>query len=320
MDLRQLNALVAVADHGSFSAAADALATVQSNVSAHVRKLEDELGAVLVDRAAGKLTEPGELVVARARRINVELDALAADVMALDREVAGTVRIGVIGTTARWLVPQLLTVMPARYPLLRLVVIEATTVGLDAQLATGQIDIAILNLPAAGVELRTLPLFEEDLVLVAAPDDPLAARREVELGDLAHRALLLPSAGTSFRDELDAAARMARVTLQARLEVDSTRLIASLTFEGCGPAILPASAVPSYLRDGWVLVPVVGLPPRLVGVALRRRGTLAAPARAVLDMVTELIFDPARIPPGIRPVAPEGLPVTTPLNRAPRSG
>ncbi|HET7721324.1 MAG TPA: LysR family transcriptional regulator, partial [Acidimicrobiales bacterium] len=73
MDLRQLAALVAVAETGTFSAAAEALHTVQSNVSTHVARLERELGVTLVDRAAGRLTEEGELVVARARRIQGEL-------------------------------------------------------------------------------------------------------------------------------------------------------------------------------------------------------------------------------------------------------
>src|SRR5258708_39078279 len=68
MDLRQLAALVAVAETGTFSAAADVLHTVQSNVSTHVARLERELGVTLVDRAAGRLTEEGEAVVARARR------------------------------------------------------------------------------------------------------------------------------------------------------------------------------------------------------------------------------------------------------------
>jgi DNA-binding transcriptional LysR family regulator len=95
MDLRQLAALVAVAEHGTFSAAADALHTVQSNVSTHVARLERELGATLVDRAAGRLTEEGELVVARSRRVQAELDALAADVASLRAEVAGTTRLGV---------------------------------------------------------------------------------------------------------------------------------------------------------------------------------------------------------------------------------
>ena len=69
MELRQLNALVGIADHGSFSAAADALHTVQSNVSAHVKKLERELGCELVDRATGQPSEAGEIVIARSRRV-----------------------------------------------------------------------------------------------------------------------------------------------------------------------------------------------------------------------------------------------------------
>ena len=76
MELRHLQALTAISDHGTFSAAADHLGTVQSNISAHVARLEKELGAPLIDRADGRLTEEGTVVVARARRILSELDAL----------------------------------------------------------------------------------------------------------------------------------------------------------------------------------------------------------------------------------------------------
>src|SRR5258708_5922032 len=127
MDFRQLNALVAVADHGGFSAAADALHTVQSNVSAHIARLERELGATLVDRGAGRLTEEGETVVARARRINAELDGLVADVGAIRHDVRGTTRLGVIGTTARWLVPRLLDLMGVLHPGLHLIVVDPTS-------------------------------------------------------------------------------------------------------------------------------------------------------------------------------------------------
>src|SRR5205823_13843422 len=96
MDLRQLNAVVAVADEGSFSAAADALHTVQSNVSTHVARLERELGAPLIDRSNGcRLTEEGQAVVERARRVAAELDALVSDVAALRNEVRGSVSLGV---------------------------------------------------------------------------------------------------------------------------------------------------------------------------------------------------------------------------------
>src|SRR3954467_10541432 len=101
MDLRQLAAVTAVADHRSFSAAARALHTVQSNVSTHIAHLERELGATLVDRGTGRLTEAGELVVGRARRVHAELDALAADVESSLGQISGQVRLGVIGTTGR---------------------------------------------------------------------------------------------------------------------------------------------------------------------------------------------------------------------------
>src|SRR5260221_13660902 len=97
MDLRQLAALVAVAETGTFSAAADVLHTVQSNVSTHIARLERELGVTLVDRAAGHLTEEGVVVLARARRVQAELEALAADVASLRDEVVGRGRRGVIG-------------------------------------------------------------------------------------------------------------------------------------------------------------------------------------------------------------------------------
>ena len=82
MELRHLQALTAISDHGTFSAAAEHLGTVQSNISAHVARLEKELGTPLIDRADGRLTEEGTVVVARARRILSELDALLSDVAA----------------------------------------------------------------------------------------------------------------------------------------------------------------------------------------------------------------------------------------------
>ena len=116
MELRHLQALTAISDHGTFSAAAEHLNTVQSNISAHVARLERELGAPLIDRADGRLTEEGTVVVARARRILSELDALVSDVAACKDEVTGTVRVGMIGTTARWLVPRLMDLARSATP------------------------------------------------------------------------------------------------------------------------------------------------------------------------------------------------------------
>src|SRR5688500_2021775 len=127
MDLRQLGALVAIAEHGGFSAAARALHTVQSNISTHVARLERELAVVLVDRSTGTLTEEGEAVVSRARRVQAELDALVADVASVNKEVSGSARIGIIGTTARWLTSNLLEAMATLHPRVHVVVVDATT-------------------------------------------------------------------------------------------------------------------------------------------------------------------------------------------------
>ena len=111
MDIRQLNALVAVVDTGSFSAAAQSLHTVQSNISTHIARLEQELSVSLIDRRTGVLTEEGALVVERARRVQTELESISLDVKALHTEVSGVVRLGVIGTTGRWVSPILLESM-----------------------------------------------------------------------------------------------------------------------------------------------------------------------------------------------------------------
>ena len=299
MELRHLQALTAISDHRTFSAAAEHLGTVQSNVSAHIARLERELGAPMIDRSDGHLTEEGLVVVARARRILSELDALVSDVAACRDEVTGTVRVGIIGTTARWLVPRVMDAAHQRHPKLRLVIVEGTTTSMEPQLASGQLDLAVLNLPV-GRDLVANLLFEEDLMLVvpeghamATPDRPLT------LEDLADLELLLPLPGTAFRDELDSVTRPLGISLLPAAEIDGLRLIASLTFDGYGPAILPATAIPTVLRSRFSPVAVEGLPRRQVGVAQRSRGLPSAPTRALLELMQAVVASPVARPHGV---------------------
>lgn len=301
MDLRQLSALVAVAETGSFSAAARSLHTVQSNVSTHVARLERELGVTLVDRASGRLTEEGQAVVQRARHIQSELDALTADVAALRDEVAGSVRLGCIGTVGRWLVPLVLEQMAQLHPKVRIVVVDATTTSLLPQLLSDSLDLAVVNLPVADPDVVTEPLFDEDRIVVAPDTHPLARRDRVTLAELADHELLLEPTGTAFRDELDAEAAAAGVTLRSRAEVDGLRLIATLAFQGFGAAVVPATAAPHWLAGSWVRVAVDGLARRSVGLARRRRGLLSAPARALHDVVEAVATDERVRIDGIHP-------------------
>jgi LysR family hydrogen peroxide-inducible transcriptional activator len=300
MDFRQLQALIAIADHGSFSAAATAMHTVQSNVSSHVARLERELGVQLVDRHGGQLTEEGQAVVERGRRVTAELEAAVADVAAMRHEVSGTARIGMIGTIARWLAPLLLDRMAAVHPKVRLVIGDGTSATLEPHLASGSLDAAIVNLPQSSPDLVERPLFDEDLVLVVPSTHPFASRRKVSLPELDGFRLLLPAPGSAFRLEIDAACAAVGVTLQPRAELDGVRLIASLTLQGYGPAILPATGAGEGL-SGFTRVSVAGLPRRRVGVVLRRRGRPSAPARAMLEALDAMVaanLDPAK---GVHP-------------------
>jgi DNA-binding transcriptional LysR family regulator len=302
MEIRHLQALVGIAEYGSFSAAAEALGTVQSNVSAHVARLERELGAVLVDRSTGRLTEEGEVVVARARQMLVEMNALIADVSAMRREVVGTVRCGMIGTTGRWLVPRLFAVLRERHPRVQMTVADGTSANLEPRLLNGQLDVAVVSLPVASDELSVTPLFEEDLMLVVPVDHPCAlGPRPLPLRALADLDLVLPLPNTALRDEIDFVLRRAGVTLRPAMELDGIRMIASLTFDGYGPAILPATAVPQHMRERFDLVALEGFPRRRVGVAHRRRGLPSAPTRAVMDILNAITTDPGGRPSGLHP-------------------
>ncbi|MGH9111535.1 MAG: LysR family transcriptional regulator [Acidimicrobiales bacterium] len=289
MDLRQLAALAAVADAGSFSAAARHLHTVQSNVSTHIARLERELGTTLVDRTTGSLTDEGELVVDRARRVQHELESLRADVDSMLHDVSGEVRLGCIGTVSRWLVPHLLGSMAARHPLVRVVIVDATTTSLVPQVISKSLDLAVVNLPLADAELATESLFDEDRVLVVPHGHPLAERERVDLRELADHELLLEPRGTPFRDELDLQAAAAGVALRAQAEIDGIGLLTSLAFERYGAAVLPATAAPDWIEMTCHRVRVDGLAPRSVGLAVPRRGRLSVPARAVRDAIGEQV-------------------------------
>lgn len=306
MELRHLQALVGIADTGSFSAAAEAIGTVQSNVSAHIARLERELDVPLVDRASGRLTQEGTVVVARARRMLGELEAMVADVVAMRHEIRGTVRIGMIGTTGRWLVPLLFAEVRQQHPGIQLDIAEGTSTTLEPQLVSGQLDAAVVTLPVPGEDLSATALFEEDLVLVVPSTDPLAARygphaggKELPLDELASLELVLPSKSTAMRQQIDAAVGRAGVTLHAAMEIDGLRTIASLTFDGYGPAILPATAVSGHLRDRFSLLALQAFPRRRVGVAMRRWGMPSAPTRTVIDLLRQVIRETDPMPYGL---------------------
>ncbi|MEE9416848.1 MAG: LysR family transcriptional regulator [Acidimicrobiales bacterium] len=291
MDLRQLRALSAVAEHQSFSAAARALHTVQSNISTHIARIERELDTVLIDRRTGQLTPEGEAVRLRAKRIESELDAIEADVAGLQHDIHGALRFGIIGTTARWLVAPLLDALDEAHPGIRLIVIDATTTSLIPQLRSGTLDAALVNLPVDDPEVTTEEVFEEERIVVTPTEHPLAQFDEISLLDLTNYPLLLSPAGTQLRDTLDQAAQRVGSTFSATAEVDGMRLMASLAFQGYSPAVLPASAAPAGVTGDWKRVRVTGLDRRGVGIALPASTSPSATVRAFRATLIDVLID-----------------------------
>jgi LysR family hydrogen peroxide-inducible transcriptional activator len=300
MEIRQLEALVSIADHGTFSAAAEVLGTVQSNISTRIARLESELGTELVNRATGSLTESGEIVVHRARRILSELSAIGSDVSGLSADIHGKVSLGMIGTAGRWIVPLLLEAQRRTYPHIALRITEGSNSTIEPQVVHGQLDIAVLAWPVLADELSEVDLFSEDLVVIVDRQHEIAQTKEsISLAELANYELLLPLSGTPIRREIDEACLDQGVVLHPLIEVDGLRTIASMTYDGHGPSILPATMLSKHLRDKFVAVHISNLRRRRVVLASRRFGFPSAPVRAIQALLLDVVRTTANVPESV---------------------
>jgi LysR family hydrogen peroxide-inducible transcriptional activator len=303
MELRHLDTLLAIAEEGSFTAAADALATVQSNVSLQVRQLEEELGAELFVRSRrGAIpTECGNAVLERARRIRRELEALRADLSMLQGLAAGEASFGIVGTASRWVVPALVADLRVRAPGVRLRVNEAASERLVAEVAAGEIAQAVVTEPVTDRRLAVETLMVEALVGVV-PDGIELPPAPVPLARLARLGLVLPPVANPLRREVEALAEAQGITLDVAIEVEGIRLIGDLVASGAGVSILPETAIPTEF-DNLRTVAVAELPPRRLALVNPRDAYLSLADRALRDSLLDLVVR-ARPPSVLSPPEP----------------
>jgi LysR family hydrogen peroxide-inducible transcriptional activator len=289
MELRHLETLLAIAEEGSFTAAADALATVQSNVSDQVRQLERELGVPLLvrSRRGAEPTEFGLLVLDRARRVERELEAMRADIALLQGLEAGYARLGVVGTASRWLVPALVADLRERAPGVRLRVNEGASERLFGELVDGELAQAVVTEPVNDRRLTVEPLLEEDLIGLVGPNVTLP-REPVPLEAFAQLPLVLPPDPNPLRIEVDRAAEEAGLALTVPVEVEGIRLIADLVVAGDYASILPETAIPPELTSART-VRISGLPPRRLAMVTARDVQMSLADLAVRDSVRNLV-------------------------------
>ncbi len=245
MELRQLRYLVALADERHFTRAAAREHIAQPALSQQIRRLEAEVGLALVERTTRRvaLTDAGELLVARARRILAELDDAQAELGALAGVKGGRLAIGALHTMGPVDLSLLLASFHRNHPAVDLTVREQSSEELAEMLRDDVIDLAFLSVTERiqSHELQLHRLVTEELVVVLPPQHPLAQREALSLSELADGAFISFRAGSRLRELLESAAAGAGFEPRIALESNESRRIRSLVSSGLGVAILPRS-------------------------------------------------------------------------------
>ena len=245
MELRQLRYLVALAEEGSFTRAAESEHIAQPAVSQQIRRLEDEVGVPLVERTTRRvsLTEAGELLVVRARRIMGEIEAAEIELQALRGMYAGHVTIGAMHTMGPVDVSLALALFAERHPNVQLTVREHSSEEMASMLRADELDLAFLSVTER-VESHGLGLHQlvsEELVVLLPPEHRLARRKQVRMAQLADEPFVSFREGARLRELLMAAARSANFEPRITLESNESQRVRRLVSRGLGVAILPRS-------------------------------------------------------------------------------
>jgi LysR family hydrogen peroxide-inducible transcriptional activator len=246
VNLRDLQYLVAVAEHRHFGKAADASFVSQPTLSTQLKKLEQELGVELIERNPRQilLTEAGEQVVERAKVILAEADDIRNIAKRAQDPESGTIRMGLFPTLAPYLLPHVVPRLHRRFPKLELLLVEEKTEALLERLRDGRLDVAILALPVADAQLQQEHLFDEDFVLAVPADHRLATTDgPVDVSVLAGEHVLLLEEGHCLRDQALSVCHLAGADERSGFRATSLETLRQMVAAGVGVTLLPELAV-----------------------------------------------------------------------------
>ncbi|WP_024891282.1 DNA-binding transcriptional regulator OxyR [Luteimonas huabeiensis] len=297
MNLRDLRYLVALADHRHFGRAAAACFVSQPTLSTQIRKLEEELGVSLVERAPRKvmLTPAGREAAERARRIVAEVEQMKEAARRSQDPQAGTVRLGLFPTLGPYLLPHVIPGLRARFPQLELLLVEEKSDVLLARLRDGRLDAAILALPVEDEQLHVEPLFSEPFVLAVPDRHPFAARTRLALDDLADQRLLLLEDGHCLREQALDVCQLSGAHEKSEFRATSLETLRQMVAANVGMTLLPMLSVqPPVARSPDIrLLPFEGDPPRREIAMLWRRSS------AMDGFLRQLAALFRQLPPGL---------------------
>jgi molybdate transport repressor ModE-like protein len=294
IELKQLLALRAVAQTGTFWQAAEQVHTSHSTLSDHIASLEALTGQRLVERSRGRrsvrLTEAGTLLVGHAIAIEARLEAAEADLRALAHGEAGSVRVGIYQSLAHRMLPRLMREFSAGWPRVELHVQEVLD---DPHLITGiergELDVCFDIQPIPPGPFATRELLHDPYVLVCAADSPLGGR-QLSAADLAHLPLVayLPSRTFDVVERyLEAAGVRPRIIYRSNDNASVQAMVAA----GLGVAIMPRLAVDPGGPRLRLLKLTDPVPPRVIVAVSHRDRTEKPSTRAVVEIAAAVLTD-----------------------------
>jgi LysR family hydrogen peroxide-inducible transcriptional activator len=255
LSLRQLEYVVAVAETRGFHRAAARCNVSQPTLSAQVAQVEAVLGIRLFerDRRGVLMTSPGKDIVARAQRVLLEVgDLIAAATRAKD-PLAGIIRVGVIPTVAPYLLPEVMPVLCARFPRLRLVLREEKTEDVVRDLREATIDLGLVALEADLGEHVAHEVLKDPFVVALPKGHPLSAKKRIRVADLDNEPVLLLDDGHCFRAQALALCAKAGAR-EADFRATSLSTLVQMVSAGGGVTLLPKLAVDAENRRGQIVI------------------------------------------------------------------
>ncbi len=287
MNLRELQYVLAVAEHLHFGRAAEACAVSQPTLSTQLRKLEEELGVTLFERGGRgvALTPQGREMLPRFQAAVAAVEAVQEGARCARDPLAGRFRLGVIPTLAPYLLPLVFGPIRQALPALRLEPWEDVTNALLAGLRAHELDAALLATEPDGTDLSSLPLFEEPFLAALPPDHALAGRERVSEAELAPDVLVLAD-GHCLREQALSVCR-ATGPEEPLLRAASLPTLLNMVAAGYGTTLIPGLAAGAAQDAGLVLRPLEGGAGRLVRLVWRN----AFPRREAVDAVSGVIRD-----------------------------
>jgi len=256
MEIRQLKAFLAIAEAKTFTAGARRVNVTQAAISMQIRQLEEEVGLQLFTRTPRRviLTEAGEYLLERARKILREHDSALAEIAEVAGAEYGRLRIGTAsGTFAMHQLPSILQRVKEKFPNSELTVSSGTSQRLVDKMMHGEIDIAFVSLPVDNANITTESIFSDEIVAIGNPKHPLAKDKFISAAALAGEDLILGEQGGNTRRMIDEFFSAANVRPNITMELSRQEAINLMVENNLGVGMAGAKSVAREIRDGKLI-------------------------------------------------------------------